>query len=98
MITEIVKFKPSETVSDEQFNSAAEKLVDFQTGLDGFIDAELIKDLKENEWYFIFHYENMEKFKLIGEKLRSEKMLDEFILNIVPGSLSLSFNQSIKKW
>ena len=65
---------------------------------DGFIDAELVKAVDGNVWYFIYHIESMEKLKAVGEKLRSSKMFDHITPLIVPGSLSVSFFEQTKKW
>jgi hypothetical protein len=98
IITEIVKFKTLETTTDELLISKADILNDFQQKQDGFIDAELAKGMKDSEWYLIYHYENMEKVKLIGEKLRSSKVFDEFTPLLESGSLSVTFYQQTKKW
>ncbi len=98
IITELVKFKVLETTTDEQLISKADILNEFQKKQDGFIDAELVKDIKEGEWYLIYHYENMEKVKVIGEKMRSSKIFDEFIPLTFPGSLSVNFYQKLKEW
>ena len=98
IITELVTFKALEAVTDEQLISKADSLNDFQKKQDGFLDAELVKDVKENEWYLIYHYENMEKVKAIGEKLRNSKEFGEFIHLVIPGSLSITFYHKLRKW
>ncbi len=98
IITEFVKFKVLETTTDEQLISKTDILNEFQKQQDGFIDAELVKDVKESEWYLIYHYDNMEKVKAIGEKMRNSKVFDEFTPYTVPGSLSVTFYQQLKKW
>jgi hypothetical protein len=98
IITELVKFKVLETTTDEQLISKADILNDFQQKQDGFMDAELVKGIKESEWYLIYHYQNMEKVKIIGEKMRSSKVFDEFMPLTEPGSLSVNFYQQLKKW
>jgi hypothetical protein len=98
IITEFVKFMTLETTTDEQLISKADILNDFQKKQDGFIDAELVKGIKESEWYFVYHYENMEKVKAIGEEIRNSKVFDEFTPLTIPGSLSVTFYQQLKKW
>jgi hypothetical protein len=98
IITEFVKFKVLETTTQEQLIAKANILNAFQEKQDGFIDAELVKGVTENEWYFVYHYENMEKVKAIGEKMRNSKVLDEFAPLTVPGSLGVSFYQQLKMW
>ena len=44
------------------------------------------KDVKENSWYFIYHYESLEKVRIIGEKLRESKMFDELMPLLDPAS------------
>jgi hypothetical protein len=98
IITEFVKFRALETTTDELLISKADILNDFQKKQDGFIDAELVKGIKENEWFLICHYENMEKLKITGEKMRGSKVFDEFTPFLEPGSLSVTFCQQIEKW
>ena len=98
IITEFVSFKVLETTTDEQLMAKADFLNDFQKKQDGFIDAELVKDVKENEWRFVYHYESMEKVKVIGEKMRSSKIFDGFTPITVPGSLSVTFYNHLRKW
>jgi ABC-type uncharacterized transport system substrate-binding protein len=98
MITEFVKFQALETTTQEQLISKIDILNDFQKKQDGYLDAELVKDIKENFWYIIYHYENFEKVKIIGEKLRSNNLFDEFTPLLVQGSLQVTFHQNVKKW
>jgi hypothetical protein len=98
IITEFVKFKVLETTSTEQLISKTDLLDEFQKKQDGYIAAELVKQVEENAWCLIYHYESMEKVKAIGEKMRSNKVFDVFMPLIVPGSLSVTFNHQLKKW
>lgn len=97
-ITELVKFQVKETTTEEQLLTAADFLNKFQEKQEGYLDAELIKGVAENEWYLVYHYEDMEKVKAIGEKMRSNKVFDEFMPLTVPVSVSVTFYQQIKKW
>ncbi len=97
-ITEFVKMEALQTTTDEQIKSKAEVINDFLQKQDGFIDAELVKAVEGNIWHFIYHFENFEKLKVIGEKMRSSKMFDEITPVIVPGSLSVSFYTQLKRW
>jgi len=98
IITEFVKFKVLETTTDEQLISKADALNDFQKKYDGFINAELVKEVEGNEWCFVYHYESLEKLKVIGEKLRNSREFGEFNQMIIPGSLGISFHHQVKKW
>jgi hypothetical protein len=99
IITEFVKFKVLETTNDELLISKTDIMInDFQKMQDGFIDAELVKNIEENVWYFIYHYESLEKIKAVGEKLRNSKEFAEFIPLIDPGSISVTFYHQLRKW
>jgi ABC-type uncharacterized transport system substrate-binding protein len=98
IVTELVKFKVLETTSEEQLMSKAELFNEFQKKQDGFIDSEMIKDVKEDGWYFIYHYENMEKVTVIGQKLRESNAFKEFMPLLDPESLSITFHQQLKTW
>jgi hypothetical protein len=98
MITEFVKFQALETTTEDQLLAKTDFLNDFQKEQDGYIDGELVKAVGANEWCIIYHYENMEKVKAIGEKMRGNKVFDGFMPLIVPGSLSVTFHQYLRKW
>jgi hypothetical protein len=98
IITEFVKIEALQTTTNEQIQSKANVINHFLQKQDGFIDAELVKAIEGNTWHFIYHIENFEKLKVIGEKMRSNKMFDEITPLIVPGSLSVSFYLQLKSW
>jgi hypothetical protein len=97
-ITEFVKIEVLQTTTNEQLLAKADMINLFLQKQDGFIDAELINAVEGNIWYFIYHIENMEKLKTVGEKLRNNKLFDEIIPLIVPGSLSVTFYRQVKNW
>jgi len=98
MITELVKFKVLEAITEEQLLSKAGILHDFQKKQDGYMDGELVKNVGENEWCLIYHYESQEKVKAIGERMRNSKVFDEFMPLTVPGSVSVTLYHQLKKW
>ena len=98
VITEIVEISLPETTTVEQFTEKAEIFNNFLRKQDGYIDGELLKSPEGNSWRFIFHFENMEKVKPIGEKMRSSAEFSEFKSVIIPENLRVSFFQSMKKW
>ena len=98
VITELVQFKVLETTTNEQIETSVKNLNEFQKKLNGFIGAEFVKDLKENFWCIIFHYENFEKVQIIGEKLRNNRVFPDFKSLIKPESLNISFYYQLKKW
>jgi hypothetical protein len=98
IITEFVKMELLQTTTNEQFLAKADVINSFLQKQDGFMDAELVKAVEGNIWYFIYHIENMEKLKAVGEKLRSRKLFDEITPLIVPGSLCVSFYGQMNNW
>ena len=98
VITELVKMEVLQTTTEEQLLAKTEIINQFLRKQDGFIDAELVKAIEGNVWFLIYHIENFEKLKALGEKLRAMKLFDEIIPLIEPGSMSVSFYQKIKTW
>ena len=98
IITELVQFKALETTSDEQVNAAVNNLTRFLKSLDGVIDAELVKNIKENKWHIVYHFENFDKVQEVGPVLRSNKVFGDFTSLIVKESLDISFHNQLKKW
>lgn len=98
IITEFVKIEALQTTTDEQIKLKADVINNFLQQQNGFIDAELIKAVDGNIWHFIYHIENFKKLKVIDEKMRSSKMLDEITPLIVSGSLGVSFYTQLSTW
>lgn len=98
VITEFVKLEALQTTTNEDLINKADLINEFLKNQDGFIDAELVKSTDGNFWYLIYHIENFEKLKAVGEKLRSNKLFDLITPLIVPGSMNVSFYNNIKNW
>ncbi len=99
MITEFVNFRVLEATTNVQLLSKANIFItDLLEKQDGFIGAELVKDVEGNARCFIIHYESFEKVKTIVEKMRNSKEFDEFKSVIVPGSIDVTFYQHVRKW
>lgn len=99
MITELINLNLLATVTDEQLIAKSDLLIeDFMKKQDGFIDAELVKDVDKNAWSFIYHFDNIEKLKAIGGAMRNSKEFAEFVTLIVPGSLSVTLHDQLRKW
>jgi len=91
VITEFVKIEVLQTTTVEQLLSKVQIINEFIQKQDGFIDAELVKAVDGNTWYFIYHIEDFEKVKSVGEKIRAMKLFDVLTPLIEPGSMSVSF-------
>jgi hypothetical protein len=98
MITELVRIEVLPSTTEEQVLSTANLINDFLQNQDGFIDCELVKAMDGNTWYFIYHIENIEKLKAVGEKLRSNKLFDELSPIITMGSMNFSFFNQVKRY
>lgn len=98
IVTELLKVEAKQTTTIDQLTAKADIINDFLRNQDGFIDAELVKAVEGNIWYFIYHIENFEKLKVVGEKLRSSKLFDEITPLIIPGSMNVTFFSQVKKW
>lgn len=98
IITEFVRIEVLQTTTDEQLLSKADVINEFLQKQDGFIDAELIKALEGRLWYFIYHIENIEKLRIVGEKIRAMKLFDEITPLIEPGSMNVSFYLQCNKY
>lgn len=96
MITEFVEISLPETTTVEQFTEKAENFVGFLKKQDGYIDGEMVQALEGNAWRFVFHFENMEKLKAIGEKMRAGSEFAEF-KSVISG-FGVSFFKQMRKW
>lgn len=97
-IIEFVKFEILQEVTPEQLEAKADLVNAFLSKQDGFIDCELVKSVENNCCYLVYHIENKEKLRMVGEKVRALKLFDEFNPIIVPGSMGFSFFSRLKKW
>jgi hypothetical protein len=98
MITELVRLEVLPSTTEEQILIKANLINDFLQKQDGFIDCELVKAMEGNSWFLIYHIENMEKLRAVGQKLRSNKLFDELISLITTGSMTFSFFNHVEKW
>jgi hypothetical protein len=99
IITEFVNFKVLETTTNEQLLCKAGIFInDFLKKQNGFVDAELAKDVEGNARCFTIHYKSFEMMKAIVEKMRNCKEFDEFKSVIVPGSIGVTFQHQLSKW
>ena len=98
MITELVTIKVLETTTEGQMLNKADFLTNFLKKQDGYIDGELVKGIDGNTWCFIYHFESFEKVKAIGEKMRNERVFDMINPLVVPGGMTVTFYNPVKKW
>lgn len=98
VITELLKIEALPGTTPEQVVEKADFINAFISGQDGFIDSELIRAVEGNTWYFIYHIENMEKLKAVGEKIRSIRLFGELMPLIEPDSMKVSFFRKMKSW
>ncbi len=98
VITALVRLEVLPSTTEEQVLRKADLINDFLQNQDGFIDCELVKAIEGNTWYLIYHIENIEKLRAVGQKLRSNKLFDELIPIITTGSMNFSFFNKLKKW
>ncbi|HLN52392.1 MAG TPA: hypothetical protein VK212_01705 [Lentimicrobium sp.] len=99
IITEFVKFRVLNAITEEQLIIKADALNDFQAQQEGFIDAELVRDIQDDKsWSLVYHFEDLDKVKAIGAKLRSSQVFTDFTSLAEPGSLSVGMNQQYRNW
>ncbi len=98
VITELVRIEVLPSTTEEQVLTKANLINDFLQNQDGFIDCELVKAIEGNTWFLIYHIENIEKLRAVGQKLRSNKLFDELIPIITAGSMNFSFFNKVKNW
>lgn len=98
-ITEIVMFQPNESASEAELLEKADKLVGgFQKKETGFIDAELVKNVSDNKWCIIYHYQSMADVDAIGKTIRNTEAFKAFAALTLPDSISVSFYQYKLDW
>lgn len=98
VITELLKIEALPGTTTEQVVEKADVINSFISQQDGFIDSELVRAVEGNTWYFIYHIENIEKLKAVGEKIRNQGLFGEIFPLIEPDSMKVSFYQKVKTW
>ncbi len=97
IITELVKLEVLPE-AEAEILAKGEAVSSFLQKNNGFLDGELIKSTEGGVWYFIYHFESMDKLKEAGQKLRASGLFNELNSITVPGSLSVTFFEQIRKW
>ncbi|MCU0459892.1 MAG: antibiotic biosynthesis monooxygenase [Bacteroidales bacterium] len=98
VITELLKIEVLPETTPEQLLEKADVINSFISQQEGFIDSELVRAVEGNTWYFIYHIENMEKLKAVGEKIRSLRLFGDLMPLIESDSMKVSFYQKLKSW
>lgn len=99
IITEFVNFNVLETTTDDQLLLKADIFINnFLKKQDGFVDAELVKNVEGNARCFIIRYESFEKVKAIVGEMRNCREFEEFKSVLVPGSIGVTFHNQLKRW
>ncbi len=99
MITELVNFSVSESMTDDQLKLIADKLIsNFWTKQDVFIDAKLVKNVKDSSFCFIYNFQSLDGVTAVGDKMRSSNEFIEFMQLIDPASIEVTFHNQLKTW
>jgi hypothetical protein len=98
VITELLKIEALPGTTSELVIEKADVINSFISLQDGFIGCELVKAVEGNTWYFIYHIENIEKLKVVGEKIRSNRVFAGIMPLIESDSMKVSFYQKVKSW
>ena len=98
IITELIEIKLLDSIKKDELLLKANEINTFLKNEDGFIRAELIKEIESNVWNFVYHFENFEKLKAVGAKLKSNKMFEGIKQLSVPDSMNVSFYEQIEIW
>lgn len=99
IITEIVKMKTVEGVSNEEFIKIVDGLEkEFHSKQKGFIDTELIYHEEEHEWYMIQHWESKDNLKEASKKMFIDENAEAFVKSLDKKSVKMFIFNQIKIW
>jgi len=98
VVTEIVEFKFSPEIADEEcvriINNLEEK---FHSQQNGFLDTELVKG-KDHHWVMIQHWAGMEDARAVVKLMMKEAVTEEFRKAIDPTSVKMQLLEQIQIW
>ncbi|MCX7711422.1 MAG: antibiotic biosynthesis monooxygenase [Clostridia bacterium] len=98
-VTEIVEFKISPGISEEEFVQIVDSLeVNYHSQQKGFMDTELVKGREEGQWLMIQHWNSTEEAKESSRKMFKTETTEAFRSIIDPKSVRMLLGEQIKSW
>lgn len=99
IITEIVKMKPVEGITKDEFIGIVDGLEKkFHSKQKGFIDTELLYHDEENEWYMIQHWNSKDELKEASKKIFIDKDAEDFVKSLDKQSVKMLIMPQVNKW
>lgn len=99
IITEIVNLKTINGITDEEFIQIVDELeCEFHSKQGGFIDSELVKTDKADNWMIIQHWKSKEEASLASKKMFEEKITERFRNALDPQNVKIMLLPQIKSW
>lgn len=88
--TEIVTMKTVEGISKEDFISIVDELErNFHAKQPGFIDSELLRDEKRDEWIMIQHWADLDNMRSASKKMFNNPVTESFVKSIEPQTVKM---------
>lgn len=95
---EIVHFQLNQIISDDELYQIVDELEkSFHSIQPGFLQTELAKD-KDNYWYMIQNWENIESAKAASKKMMTEPSTESFRFLINPKNIKINYVLKLGEW
>jgi len=97
--TEIVTMKTLEHVPKDEFIAIVDDLEkNFHSKQHGFIDTELLYNLRNDEWIMIQHWASMDNLNTASKKMFHNEVTELFVKSIDPKSVKMTMLPQLKVW
>jgi heme-degrading monooxygenase HmoA len=98
-VTEVVKFKTIDGVSDDQLINIVDNLdANYLREVKGYLDTELIKEKEAQAWTIIIHWRNMAEASEAIKNFPESPLTEEYRMSLDPKSVDLYFTEQIWNW
>lgn len=99
IVTEIVEFKLTRVMTDEEFIPIVDALeINFHSKQKGFIDTELVRGKESGQWLMIQHWESLDDAKEVVKMMMKIPITEEFRQSLDPTSVKMSLLYKVKTW
>lgn len=99
IFTEIVEFVLSENISQSEFIEIVNSLEnEFHSKMKGFVDTELLKGKRDNEWIMIQHWDSFDDCKNAVQAMMKSECTEKFRSVIDAQSVKMTILERCGYW
>jgi antibiotic biosynthesis monooxygenase (ABM) superfamily enzyme len=99
IVTEIVTMRTMAGIGKERCICVVDGLEkNFHSKLPGFIDSELLRDEKNDEWIMIQHWDGLDNLRSASKKMFNNPVTESFVQAVDPKAVKMIILPQVGAW